>query len=213
MATARTVAEDSWEFDYVPRKEMVPFHQRTTKNAFLICHRRFGKTVACVAELVIRGLYSTKKNAQFAYVAPFRSQAKAVAWQYLVDMTAGIAVEVKVSELSVTLPNQSKIFLTGSDNVNALRGLYLDGCVIDEFAQCRPSLLEAVIFPCLFDRSGWLVLIGTAYGRLNQFFDYYERARQPDSGWFFRDLKITETGLFSPTQIEDMRKQQSAAKF
>ena len=166
-----------------------------------------------MAELVIRGLYSTKANAQFAYIAPFRAQAKAVAWQYLVDMTQGIAVEVKVSELSVTLPNQSKIFLTGSDNVNALRGLYLDGCVIDEFAQCRPSLLEAVILPCLFDRSGWLVIIGTAYGRLNQFYEYYERARLPDSGWFFRDLKITDTGLFTPEQIEDMRAEQSQAKF
>ena len=130
MATARTVTEGEWTFDYVPRREMVAFHQRQTRNAFMICHRRFGKTVAVIAELIIRALYTQKKNAQFAYIAPFRSQAKAVAWAYLCDMTEGVAVEVKVSELSVTFPNGSKIFLTGSDNVNALRGLYLDGAVI-----------------------------------------------------------------------------------
>jgi len=213
MATARTPTQGEWTLPYTPRKEMEAFHQRTTRNAYLICHRRYGKTVACVAELILRALYTTKRNAQFAYVAPFRSQAKAVAWLHLVDMTDGLATEVKVSELSVTLPNGSKIFLTGSDNVNALRGLYLDGCVIDEFAQCRPSLLEAVIMPCLFDRSGWLVIIGTAYGRLNQFYDYREKAVGPDSGWFFRDLKITDTGLFSPEQQEEMRQQQSQAKY
>lgn len=213
MATARTVVKDEWTFDYTPRKEMVAFHQRENRNALLLCHRRYGKTVACVAELILRAIYTDKKNSQFAYVAPFRSQAKAVAWQYAVDMTEGIAIEVKVSELSITFPNGAKIFLTGSDNVNALRGLYLDGCVIDEFAQCRPTLLEAVIMPCLFDRSGWLVLIGTAYGRLNQFFDYYERARLPDSNWFFHDLKITDTGLFTDQQQREMKAQQSDEKW
>ena len=213
MATARTPTKGEWELDYTPRPHMVAFHQRSTRNAFLICHRRYGKTVACVAELIIRALYTQKKNAQFAYIAPYRSQAKAVAWNYLSDMTQGIATEVKVSELSITLPNGAKIFLTGSDNVNALRGLYLDGAVIDEFAQCRPSLLEAVILPCLFDRAGWLVLIGTAYGRMNQFYDYYERARHQDSGWHFQDLKITDTNLFSPQQQLEMKREQSQAKW
>jgi phage terminase large subunit len=165
--------DDVWELPYKPRSQMVAFHQREERFAFLICHRRYGKTVACIAELIIRALYTTKHKAQYAYVCPFRTQAKAVAWNYLVDMTAGIAIDVKVSELSVTLPNGAKIWLSGSDNVNALRGLYLDGCVIDEFAQCRPDLLEAVIQPCLLDRKGWLVVIGTAYGRLNQFYDLY----------------------------------------
>ena len=176
-AMSATNEDTGWELKYKPRMQMLDFHQRKERFAFLICHRRFGKTVACIAELIIRALYTKKHKAQYAYVCPFRSQAKAVAWNYLVDMTQGIATEVKVSELSVTLPNGAKIWLSGSDNVNALRGLYLDGCVLDEFAQCRPDLLEAVIMPCLLDRKGWLVIIGTAYGRLNQFYDYYEKSK------------------------------------
>ena len=101
-------ADKSWTLPYNPRELMVEFHQRTQRYAFLICHRRYGKTVACIAELVLRALYTKKKNAQYAYVCPFRSQAKAVAWNYLVDMTQGIAEDVKVSELSVTLPNGAK---------------------------------------------------------------------------------------------------------
>jgi hypothetical protein len=189
-----------WGLDYTPRTQMVDFHQRDKRFAFLICHRRFGKTVACIAELIIRALHTKKKNGQYAYVCPFRTQAKAVAWQYLVDMTQGIATDVKVSELSVTLPNGAKIWLTGSDNVNALRGLYLDGCVLDEFAQCRPELLDAVIMPCLLDRRGWLVIIGTAYGRLNQFYEYYEKSREDDE-WYHSDIKALESGVIPDDEI------------
>ena len=45
MATARTLVEGRWAFDYTPRREMTAFHQRATKNAFLICHRRYGKAL------------------------------------------------------------------------------------------------------------------------------------------------------------------------
>ena len=204
--------DEGWELPYTPRAQMVPFHQRQQRFAFLICHRRFGKTVACIAELIIRALYTTKHKAQYAYICPFRSQAKAVAWNYLVDMTSGIATDVKVSELSVTLPNGAKIWLSGSDNINALRGLYLDGAVIDEFAQCRPDLLEAVVQPCLLDRKGWLVIIGTAYGRLNKFFDYYEKS-QTDSEWFHADIKVYDSNIIPPEEISRIKAAVSDAKF
>ena len=205
-------ADKSWTLPYNPRELMVEFHQRTQRYAFLICHRRYGKTVACIAELVLRALYTKKKNAQYAYVCPFRSQAKAVAWNYLVDMTQGIAEDVKVSELSVTLPNGAKIWLSGSDNVNALRGLYLDGVVLDEFGQCRPDLLEAVIMPCLLDRKGWLVIIGTAYGRLNKFFDYYEKSRD-DPEWFHADIKVSDSDIIPLEEQRRIREAISEAKW
>jgi phage terminase large subunit len=201
-----------WELQYKPRKELVAFHQREQRFAFLICHRRFGKTVGCVAEMILRALYTPKHKAQYAYICPFRSQAKAVAWNYLVDMTQGIAIDVKVSELSITLPNGAKIWLSGSDNVNALRGLYLDGAVIDEFAQCRPDLLEAVIQPCLLDRKGWLVLIGTAYGRLNKFYDYYEKSKE-DPEWFHADIKVYDSGVIPLDEIHRIKNAVSDAKF
>lgn len=210
--TSRTPSK-AWSFNYTPRKEMVAFHQRETRNAYLICHRRFGKTVACIAELIIRALYTKKRNAQYAYLCPFRSQAKAVAWQYLVDMTDGVAVDVKVSDLSVTLPNGAKIMLLGSDNVNSLRGLYLDGAVLDEFAQMRPDLLEAVIMPCLLDRKGWLVMIGTAYGKLNKFYEYYKTSSADPINWHHQDLKVYDTGVIPEEEIERIKNNISQAKF
>lgn len=162
--------------------------------------------------MIIRALYTSKKNAQYAYICPFRSQAKAVAWNYLTAMTAGIAVDVKVSELSVTLPNGAKIWLSGSDNINALRGLYLDGAVIDEFAQCRPDLLDAVVQPCLLDRQGWLVIIGTAYGRLNKFYEYHQKSLDDDE-WFHADIKVYDSGVIPDQEIARIKNAISEAKF
>ena len=64
MHPQTTAAE--WKLDYIPRTEMQDFHQRQNRFAFLICHRRYGKTVACIAETIIRALYTKKNNAQYA---------------------------------------------------------------------------------------------------------------------------------------------------
>ena len=87
-------------------------------------------------ELVIRGLYTTKKNPKYAYIAPFYAQAKNIAWEYLKEAARPFIASVKdirESDLSVKLVNGSTIRLYGADNIDALRGIYLDGVVINEF--------------------------------------------------------------------------------
>jgi len=61
-----------------------------------------------------RALYTQKKNARYAYIAPFYRQAKDVAWLYLKEATQDSAVKVKESELSVELFNGAKITLYGA---------------------------------------------------------------------------------------------------
>ena len=82
---------------------------------------------ACINELVIRARNTTKKNAQYAYIAPNRRQA----WKHLKDATEGIAIDVG-SDLSVTLPTGARISVYSSDNPDALRGLHFDGVIVSE---------------------------------------------------------------------------------
>lgn len=192
------------DFRYKPREAFVDFHQRSARWSLMVCHRRAGKTVACVAELVLRGIYTKKKNARYAYVAPFRQQAKEIAWTYLKDMTTDIRVEApRESELRVKLPNDVWITLYGADNPDALRGLYFDGIILDEFGDMKPSLMGEVILPCLADRQGWLGIIGTAKGR-NQFYDYHRTARDDDN-WFYKMLKASESGLLLESELQQLR--------
>src|ERR1017187_6290901 len=69
--------------DYQPRPQFLDFHHRSKRWALIVAHRRAGKTVACVMELLTRALATPKKEARYCYIAPFREQAKTVAWNYL----------------------------------------------------------------------------------------------------------------------------------
>src|SRR5450631_2896648 len=69
--------------DYIPRTQFLAFHERDKRWAVIVAHRRAGKTVACIMELLTRALATAKLDARFAYTAPFREQAKTVAWGYL----------------------------------------------------------------------------------------------------------------------------------
>ena len=61
-----------------------------------------------------------------------------------------------------------------------MRGIYLDGGVLDEYAQMPSKAWSEVIRPALSDRQGWAVFIGTPKGR-NAFYELYAEAKKnPD---------------------------------
>ena len=122
---------------YRPRDPFKDFHNRTQRWAILVAHRRAGKTVACINDLIRRAILENKPNAQYAYVAPYYSQAKSVAWSYLQRFAEPVMAKANQSELWVELINGAKIKLFGADNPDALRGNYLDGIVSDETADQR----------------------------------------------------------------------------
>lgn len=197
---------------YEPRPQFVPFHQRALRWAVLVCHRRAGKTVAAINDVVGRALHTQKVYAsvnppQYAYIAPFYSQAKRVAWDYLLRYTSqpGMRVAVNIAELTVTLHNGAKIMLFGADNPDAIRGIYLDGAVIDEPAMMRPRVFTEIIRPLLADRQGWCVFIGTPAGK-NEFWRLREEARLNPGKWFLMTLKASESGLLPQDELADAKR-------
>jgi hypothetical protein len=170
-----------------------------------------GKTVACINDIVAKALHTKKKNARYAYIAPLYKQAKDVAWQYLKEATENVATKIRESDLRIILPNGAWITLYGADNPDALRGLYFDGVILDEFGDCRPSLWAEVVLPTLMDRKGWAVFIGTPKGK-NHFFHVNERAKKEDS-WYQMTAKASETGLLDPDDLAEMRSQMSEDQY
>ena len=194
--------------DYEPRTHFQEFHERSERWSSLVVHRRGGKTVACINELITRATYTQKKNARYAYLAPFYRQAKDVAWVYLKQFAGAlIKGKAKESELRIELFNGAWITLYGADNPDALRGLYLDGVILDEYGDCRPSLWGQVILPTLVDRKGWAVFIGTPKGK-NHFYDVHQRAKIEEN-WYSMTLPVSESGIISPGELAEMRAQMS----
>ncbi len=196
---------------YEPRHHFLPFHERDQRWASLVVHRRGGKTVACVNELLTRAAYTQKTNARYAYIAPFYRQAKDVAWQYVKDFGGDLIVKIRESELRVELFNGAYITLYGADNPDALRGLYLDGVVLDEYGDCRPSLWGQVVLPTLADRKGFAVFIGTPKGK-NHFFDVHRRA-QMEAGWYALTLRADTSGILDAEELIEMKAQMTPESY
>ncbi len=192
------------------RRQLTPLYQRRPSQEHLhaslkrfnvlVAHRRFGKTVFSINELVSKATANKHESSRYAYIAPLLSQAKDVAWEYLKRYATRVQdTVVNESELRVDLPAGSRIRLYGADNPDRLRGLYLDGVVLDEYAQMPPRLWPEVIRPTLADRNGWAIFIGTPMGR-NAFCELYEAARA-DPNWFTALFRASETGIIAKEEL------------
>lgn len=199
---------------YNPRPPFIPMHQRDKRFGSLVCHRRAGKSYSAIHECVIRALYTPKMDARYAYIAPFRQQAKEIGWIYLKQAARPFIKaekDIRESELRVRLFNGNWITLYGSDNPDALRGIYLDGAILDEFGDCRPNLWHEVILPTLTDRQGWALIAGTPRGK-NAFYHLNELAKT-DPDWFQMTLKASESGLLPDSELLMMQSQMSEDQY
>ena len=196
---------------YRPRSVFEDFHSRSKRWAVIVAHRRCGKTVACINDLIVRALTEKKKNAQYAYICPYYSQAKSVAWSYLQRYSQPFLKQANQSELWIELINGAKIRLFGGDNPDALRGNYLDGIVLDEYADMKPSVWGLVVRPLLSDRNGWAVFIGTPKGH-NAFWDLYRDATN-DDGWYVKTLRASQTKLLAQEELDDAAKMMSQDQY
>ena len=190
---------------YIPRKIQLYLHNAMKRFNVLVCHRRFGKTVFTINEMIDQGLRNPRKNPQYAYFAPYYGQAKRVAWDYFKDFTKNIpGVRVNEADLRIEIDrpdrgDKVRFMLLGADNPGSIRGIYLDGAVLDEYAEMDTTIWGQVIRPALADRLGWAIFIGTPKGQ-NQFFDIYELATK-DPEWFTAVYKASETHLIPKSEL------------
>lgn len=193
--TSKTVVQSA----YIPREHAIAFHSRSQRFAILVWHRRAGKTVACINDLIDKALQCHLPMPRYSYVAPFYKQAKDVAWNYLKLYAAPVIEKIMESELSVLLKNGATIRLYGADNPDSLRGVYNDGVILDEYGDMSPRLFGEVIAPTLADRKGWCVFIGTPKGP-NHFFTMWKKAANDDR-WFRKMLKSSESGILDEEEL------------
>ena len=188
---------------YRPRSVFEDFHDRKQRWAVIVAHRRCGKTVACINDLIVKALLENKPHAQYAYIAPFYSQAKSVAWRYLERFSEPVLSKSNQSELWVELVNGARIRLFGADNPDALRGNFLDGVVLDEMADMKPNLWGEIIRPLLADRLGWATFIGTPKGH-NAFYNIFNEATKKPN-WYVKVLRADQTNLLPQSELDDAK--------
>jgi phage terminase large subunit len=179
----------------------------------MVCHRRAGKTVACINDLLKRALTTEREDWRGAYIAPYYSQAKDVAWTYL-RRYAGVVPGVlfNETELRADFPNGARIRLYGADNADVrLRGIYLDDVILDEYADFAPSIWGEVIRPLLADRQGRAVFIGTPKGH-NSFHRIWQDADGVPE-WFRLMLRASDTGIIDAGELRAAQAQMTPDQY
>ena len=198
---------------YNPREPQKLIHQMVKDNRFtvVVAHRRMGKTVSAINQLIRSALLCKKPKPRLAYIAPTYSQCKRIAWDYLLEYTRPLGAIANIAELRVDFMGR-RISLYGADSPDSLRGIYLDGVVIDEIGDINPTIFSEVVRPALSDRLGWAMFIGTPKGN-NHFKDLRDRADKALDGWKLLEFKASETNLLDPQELASARNEMGQDKF
>lgn len=202
--------------EYTPRPWQQRCHLERRRFSVLALHRRAGKTELAVMELINKAVEFKRDLGVFFYIAPFLKQAKAIAWARLIQKVGPLvphgAIDINQSELSVTFKhNGATIRLFGADNPDAMRGVRLDGVVLDEVAQIKPEVWNDIVQPALSDRQGWALFIGTPSG-INLFSELFYKAESlPD--WFSARYTVYDTDAILPDEVERLKRDMSDTSF
>jgi hypothetical protein len=170
-----------------------------------------GKTVSAINQLIHSSLLCDKPNPRFAYIAPTYSQCKRIAWDYLLQYTRPLGAVANIAELRVDFMGR-RISLYGADSPDSLRGIYLDGVIIDEIGDVNPAIFSDVVRPALADRIGYAMFIGTPKGN-NHFKDLRDRADKAEDGWKLLEFKASETKLLIPSELSSARNEMGDDKY
>jgi hypothetical protein len=192
--------------DYAPRKQQLEIHAAIETHRFsvIVAHRRLGKTVCMINHLIKQAILDNSGDGRYGYVAPYRNQAKSIAWDYLKHFATPIPNHgISEGELSIEFINGSRVRLFGADNADAIRGLYFDGIVLDEVADMKPEVWGEIVRPALSDRKGWACFIGTPRG-VNLFYELYALG-QTEKDWCSKIYRADETGVIDAGELESAR--------
>ncbi|MGA1547037.1 MAG: terminase large subunit domain-containing protein [Flavobacteriaceae bacterium] len=189
---------------YRPREIQNFLHKKCDKNRFnvIIVHRRGGKTVFAINHLIRAALTNDKPYPRYAFISPYRLQGKSTAWDYMKQFSAAVpGTKFNESELRVDFSvNNSRIQIIGAENSSAIRGQYFDGIIVDETQNISPDLFDTILRPCLSDRKGFAIFIGTPMGR-NWFYQLHEQAKHTKD-WFTAIFKASETNIIAKEELE-----------
>jgi len=163
-AERRGLVRSRWVLGLHP-KQQIAFNDNARAKAIL-AGRRGGKTFLALAALYEAALRNPGSVA--LYLALTARSARTILWSELLRFKRRyhLDMELRRSELSVTLPNGSTIMLAGADQEDShekLRGPAYSIAIIDEaasFSNLR-YLIEEVLEPALADFDGSIWLVGT----------------------------------------------------
>ena len=197
-----------------PRDYQIPmwrYMEHGGRRSVLLWHRRAGKDDNSLRYLASAAM---EKTATYWYLLPKAVQVRRAIWEAVNPHTGkrrvieafpdAIVARARDNEMTLTLANGSSVHFLGADNFDTLVGSPPYGIVFSEYSLTNP-LSWAYLKPILEENGGWAIFNFTSRGR-NHAATLYEYAAGEES-WFAQRLPVTETSVFTPEQVEEIRKE------
>jgi hypothetical protein len=179
----------------------------------LVTGRRFGKTTLAMRELA----YHARLPDQLCwYVAPSYRMAKQIAWQMIKKKLKDLRwiKHTNEAELTITLKNNSRICLRGTDHPDSLRGIGLNFLCMDECGDIEEFAWQEVLRPTLSDTKGRALFCGTPKG-MNWFHTLYTMGQDKAdyNEWSSYIYTTLDGGWVDSGEIENAKKDMDERTF
>lgn len=197
-------------YNWTPEAHQMPVITHPARFKVMIWHRKAHKTTLAINELLrwagaIKGTYW--------YVAPFLSQAKKIVWQDPEMLPKYCPPEIwdkrNNSEMYITFPNGSVLYILGADNPDSMRGPNPKGVILDEYDDMKPEVWSGIIQPIMTaSPNSWTWFTGTPKGMRDLFKKRQyalEKMAQGSTDWYTTLLKASESGIISDAALEEAK--------
>ena len=186
------------------------------RHKCVVCGRRWGKSLLGLLACVEghgppgSGFRGALEGADIWWVAPTFPQGLLI-WRDLKKALRGAWVEKREKEMRIVLPGGGSITVKSADDPDALRGVGLDGVVLDEAAFMREEAWVNGLRPALADRQGWALFLSTPSG-VNWLHDLYQTAGQSE-GWARWQRPTSDNPIIPRKELEAARRDMGELQF
>ena len=189
--------------NYNPAPHQVAVHSNPARFKVIVWHRKCRKTTTVIAELL---RWAASVKGAYWYVAPYRDEAKRTVWDEQEMLAKMCPPEVwakrNKSDLTLTFPNGSMLYVLGADNYEGLRGANPRGVVLDEFDTMKPETWTDIVEPVMrANPDAWTWFVGTPNERENLMHKYEYGKNHKE--WFVTKLDAKSSGLMRPEDVAE----------
>lgn len=200
---ARPYQKPLWEYlGRGGRRAVARWHRRSGKDDVFLHH------TACSAH---------ERKGNYWYLLPEYAQARKSMWDAVNADTGKRRIDeafphelrktTREQEMMIQFHCGSTFQLVGSDNFNSLVGSPPVGLVFSEYALSNPSSW-AYLMPIVEANGGWVGFNSTPRG--NNHFKSLCKFAETEPGWFYQALSASQTGVFTPEQLNNILRQLQA---
>ncbi len=208
MSAPLDILADFW----TPHPGQREFLLADSRYRVLACGRRWGKTDACAAALIL-GLFDTGPTRQLI-LAPTLAQAE-ILFDRVVEFVEHFWPEeakVRRSRFPSLTLGPHRIWARSGHVPRSLRGQGATHIVVDEAAFVRPELITDIALPMLATTHGRLTLLSTPWGR-NHFWRFYVRGLEGEENFWSRHAPSAESPWVRPEFLAVQRELLSERAF